>query len=255
MSDERPASPTEVATPTHPAGCSCGCLHSGFPKSLYRKFRDDPSGEVFTGILLMDSDRTLFKLDDPNGDVDEGDALEDLQGKGRVMTGGEATLELKQYNADPAERTGPAGDLHVRDMKGILKDFAEKPADFDIKTADRARFHTVFPHGIPAQVHRRGRWTVPQVRAGDTVKIMAAKYSEMAQRECSERLWVHVEAVANPGVIIGQMANDIESPLMLTKQFPTDMTMDQDYHYHAGTLVSFPVTCVFGVEHGENWKD
>jgi hypothetical protein len=84
---------------------------------------------------------------------------------------------------------------------------------------------------------------------------MAVKYLEWASREATERLWIHVMAVANPGVVVGVMANSIDSPMLQVKQFGIDMTMDEDYHLHSGDLVSFPVTCVFGVDHGDNWEE
>ena len=79
---------------------------------------------------------------------------------------------------------------------------------------------------------------------------MAVKHQELA----TERVWVRVHAVANPGIIVGELVNSIQSPVLLSKQFPVVMTMDEDYHLLEGAAVSFPVTCVFGVEHGENWE-
>jgi hypothetical protein len=130
-------------------------------------------------------------------------------------------------------------------IQGILKEFKDKPDDLEISPADRERFDTIFPHNTPGE-----RWGIPQIRADDLVKVIAAKYVQAVQHEARERLWVQVLAVTSNGIVVGIMSNDIENPLLGIKNIPDDMTCDPDYHLHEGDLVSFPVTCVYGVEHG-----
>jgi len=241
--NNRPSSPTQVASAQHPSGCTCGCWHSGFPKALYRVYRD--TEEIFTGILLLDSEQSqLLKLNDPNDcDWEEGDTYSDLQDKGHLMTTDEFMFDVRQYHANPEDRK------EIKDIDGILHDFKDKPADFDFNTQ---RFDTKFPHGTKSSV---GRWAIPQIRKDDMVKIMASKHVPVLGADATERLWVQVVAVCQGGNrVVGIMSNDLENPALRMKRLFEDHTLDPKYELHAGEFVAFPVTRVFGVEHGENWK-
>jgi len=252
--NNRSSSSTKVASSKHPNNCTCGgCGHSGFPLALYRDFRDIEK-DVFTGILLLDSNDKAWKLHDPNYlDFKGGESTTELAGTGHEMTTIEFVLDLGQYEANPEARQ----IKNVKDLHGILKDFTVPPDDFEISSKDQERFHTVFPHGTKLAPTEKtpNIHLVPQIRTGDMVKVMAYKYVELMDREARERLWVQVMAVTNTGLLVGYMNNDMENPA-LTNVFRNggnDIVPDPEYHIKAGDLVSFPVTCVFGVEHGENW--
>eukprot|EP00522_Entomoneis_paludosa_P012971 CAMPEP_0172447268 /NCGR_PEP_ID=MMETSP1065-20121228/6602_1 /TAXON_ID=265537 /ORGANISM="Amphiprora paludosa, Strain CCMP125" /LENGTH=249 /DNA_ID=CAMNT_0013198515 /DNA_START=34 /DNA_END=783 /DNA_ORIENTATION=+ len=249
MALNRPSSPTTVAN--HPAGCTCGCTHT-FPKALYRKFRDDDD-EVFTGFMIVDSDWTTWRLNNPNMDITVGDLSEQ---QGHVVDNEEFILTLKLYYANPEERV--VEGQKIKEITHILKDFPDKPQDFDLKMD----LDVAFPHGTPGSP-LQGRWTIPQIRAGDRVRIMAVKQlpafefhgMEFPAKEATERCWVSVVGVAcTPGYLVGIMEHNLDSPMLQAKQFPSDMTMDEDYHIHEDDLVSFPVTCVYGVLHGRYWE-
>ena len=215
---------------------------------MYREYRDE--GETFTGILAMDSAQTKFwKLNDPNYmGFEPGDTVEDLAGTGHLMDVNEVVCDLMQYNLDPTERTN--GD--TKDIGNILRDFKDKPADFDVRDP-QGRFNQIFPHGRYST--GPGRWLIPEIRAGDKVKIMATKHlMGMGFPPATERLWVEVEAVSNPGIITGLMNNDIDSPFLRFVDMDPN-NIDPNYRLKAWDRVSFPVTCVFGVDHGPNWND
>ena len=249
--NNRPSSPTQVASAQHPSGCTCGCLHSGLPKALYKVYRDTTE-QIFTGILVLDSEqRMLLKLNDPNWcDWEEGDTYADLQDKGHLMKTQEFCLDVSQYHANPEERK------EIKDLDGILQDFKDKPADFVFKPEETQKFDTQFPHGTESSVG--GRWTIPQIRTDDMVKIVASKHVPVLGADATERLWVEVLAVSqgsgNNQRVVGIMSNDLENPALRMKDLLNDHTLDPKYELKSGELVAFPVTRVFGVEHGKHWK-
>jgi hypothetical protein len=263
--DRRPSSPTEVVSPNHPSGCTCGCLHSGFPKAMYLQYQGQ---EVFTGILLltadMDSPNSRFKLNDPNfSDYHDGDTIEssNLAGHGHVMTDQEFALELTQYDAqyDDPEQQHDANRLAATIKNAIpyLKDYPNKPHNLGshgmvrfIKPEEIQRFSTVFPHGTLGE---QDRIIIPQVRALDTVKVVLYKYIPDLELDAIETIWINVLAVTCTGMLVGAVNSPIQNPGITSKCFPLDMSPDPNFDLFEDVLVSFPVTCAYGVRHGKNW--
>eukprot|EP00542_Grammatophora_oceanica_P010110 CAMPEP_0194046844 /NCGR_PEP_ID=MMETSP0009_2-20130614/22613_1 /TAXON_ID=210454 /ORGANISM="Grammatophora oceanica, Strain CCMP 410" /LENGTH=274 /DNA_ID=CAMNT_0038692287 /DNA_START=68 /DNA_END=892 /DNA_ORIENTATION=+ len=258
----RSSSPTQVAcSMTHPTGCTCATgLLSHLPKAMYRKFRDDDD-TTFMGMFVMDANnKTMFRPNNPNMMIEPGMTVDSLVGKGHVVDDDEFCFTSKLYFSDPEDRAFKNGDniTKMKEITNILHDFSDKPEDFDIRMVNDGVDGVVvaFPHGIPPSVHRQGCWTIPQIRVGDKVRIMASKYVDAAGMNATERCWVQILGVAcTPGYVVGIMQHDIDSPLLSVKQFPSDMTLDEDYQIHEDDLVSFPVTCVYSVVHGKNWAD
>lgn len=165
------------------------------------------------------------------------------------MDATEFVLEMGQYETDPQKRQVKS----VKDLTNLLFDFKEKPSEeeFSISQSDKAHFNALYPHGKTSMV---GCWTIPQVRKDDKVKICAVKHIQLFDMQgAHERLWVCVQAVTTTGIVVGTMCNDVKHPMLLAKKLPDDMTVDEEYNLQEGDLVSFPVTCMYGVEYGENW--
>ena len=187
----------------------------------------------------------FWKLNDPNYlGFQDGDTIEHFQENktGHEMEPQELLDTLRQYNLDPAER-------ETKEIGDILMDFKDKPSDFDMKVPDPAgRFDAHFPHGHHSTLgHNDGRsstWKIPELRAGDAIKIMAVKPSQHEDRLVKESLWAIVEAVVDQGIVVCTMSNDIQHPFLV---------QDPKYAVSCNDLVSIPVTRVLGVVHGKHW--
>jgi hypothetical protein len=244
ISDENSTAGAASTVGAHHRRCKCGCLLT-FPQVLYRNFRGE--GSVFTCILQLDSGHNYWKLNDPNYRFRVNEDMMASPESGHKMDNREFILDVAQYHQDPKDRLKATHG--AKDIDGILKDFSDKPLDFE--PLHQEPFATLFPHGTPGV---GGRWTVPQVRAGDAFKVTVQKYVDMVGMHAQEHCCVRVLAVTQIGIVKGYMVHDIQLPLLLVKSCPDDTSIDPEYALQEGDLVSFPVTCVFGVKHGENWK-
>jgi len=202
---------------------------------------------MFTGILMLDSNGNFWKLNDPNYMFEDGENMM-ATNTGHKMDDMEFVLDLTQYNEDPKDRFEG-----VKDIEGILKDFSDKPSDFDIRPFGNKPFSSIFPHGIPGS----GSWIVPQVRAGDyamvTVEKCVVDKTTGTPTDAQEHCGVYVVAVTQTGIITGHLTHDFVLPIVLAKRFQYDLSKEPKHDLHRDDLVSFPVTCVYGVVHGENW--
>ncbi|CAB9529939.1 expressed unknown protein [Seminavis robusta] len=130
----------------------------------------------------------------------------------------------------------------VHDMAGTghLMDFSE----FCLEVQQYDQYCAVPPGN---------HWKIPEIRSGDHVRVCAYKYVPAAGWTASERLWVLAVAVTNTGIVVGISANRIENHFLRALNYPPDTVPDPKFDLDRGDPVSFPVTCVIVVEHGENW--
>lgn len=196
--------------------CSENCPHdNGPPYALYRKV---DGRETFMGIASLDETMmNLRKLDDPNGELD---------GPGHIMEAEEFVTEGIHYDSASG---APSLKLKAELKQVTLMNFQDCPQDFSDKAEEK--FDIKYPHGTSVPGNR---WKVPQVRAYDTVKVMAFCMNGLL----TERFWVTVSSVTVSGMVTGHCNNNLNTrPIK------------------EGDLLAFPVTHVLGVIHGPYWKE
>jgi hypothetical protein len=189
-----------------------------FPKALWCNYRGK---ETFTGMVMVNQDMATRKLDDPNGELD---------GPSHLMPVAEFISEMCHYDGLPRSKL-------LDELKSVnLIDFADAESRSNINIHEE--FDIKYPHGLPG---RGAHGIIQQVRSSDNVKVVA--HGLIHGQPFRERFWVHVDSVT---ATLPDGTNIVTG------------TAACDGHLHGvdlkeGDMLSFPVTCILGVKHGENW--
>lgn len=210
--------PTDSA-PTKPSPLTCvdHCECATGPKALYREYNGEE--EYFTGIVVHD-DMTCIKLHFPGqGDVN---------GAGHEMGDLEFETDFCHYPNSTFKPT-------IKKLDSHLLNFSVGTGQLDKILAtdgNNAEYDVEYPFFIP-----RNGWTTPQIRAGDSVKIVAMGGIHGIPF-IMERFWCDVASVTNTGIVSGICQANLNGL----------------HHIKNGDLISFRVTSVMGMKKGKHWN-
>lgn len=180
------------------------------------------NGNIRTGILLLNEERTFFKLNRPT-DSDPSDG-------GHEMEELEVISECCHYTM--LSRSNPL----LADFKRLLKkrislisfdhdDGDDDDDDFDSReTSIDVRF--------PGRYVANPRPLL--VRSKDSVRVVA--WGQCGYLPFVERFWIRVLSVTSTGIVTGVCVNDLA--LVNLKR---------------GDFLAFPISSIFGVIHGPSW--